>query len=199
MATEELHAWILEAFGTGEFNLSNFRATFPSPAPAKILSDLVHKGYLTRVRRGVYRAIPPGHRTRSIVARGDAAFGLASRSSLPHAYSRETAIAIWTDGGYWTGFTAGFRPLHLDVNRKDVARWKTFFARQGARVAVEGEPATLFGIVHLLHPVEKVRSVRRGGIRVVPRRVALAYAEARPYSFEPVIPVLRGDASRASG
>jgi hypothetical protein len=198
MTAEQLHAWILEAFGTREFTLSNFRATFPSPAPAKILSDLAHKGYLARERRGVYHAITPGHRVRSIVTREDDAFGLATRSPLPHAYSHETAIAIWTDGGYWTGFTSGFRPLHLDVDRRDVARWRTFFARNAARVAVEGERVTLYGLVHLLHPVEKVRSVVRGGVRVVPRRDALAYAEARPYAFEPVIPVLRRIASKAS-
>lgn len=198
MTAERLHAWILQAFGTREFTLSNFRATFPSPDPAKIISDLVHKGYVTRERRGVYRAITPGHRARSLVAREDDTFGLAARSPLPHAYSRETAIAIWTDGGYWTGFTSGFRPLHLDVERKDLARWKTFFARNAARSAMEGERTTLYGLVHLIHPVAKVRSVERGGVRVVPARDALTYAKARPYAFEPVIPVLRRIASRAS-
>jgi len=40
MATEELHAWILEAFGTGEFNLSNFRATFLSSWAAVLVAKM---------------------------------------------------------------------------------------------------------------------------------------------------------------
>lgn len=194
MTSERLYAWIQEAFERKEFTLGEFRATFPSPAPAKVLSDLVRKGFLERSHRGVYRAIPPGHRIRALVSDEDAAFGLAQRASLPYAYSRETAIAIWTDGGYWTGFTRGFRPLHLNVERGHVRRWKAFFSRHGARVATEGERATLYGVVHILHPVARVRAVERGGVRVVPRDDILAYAEARPYAFEPVIPVLRGTA-----
>ncbi len=187
---ERLYAWIRTAFENREFTLSDFRATFPSPHPAKIVSDLVRRGYIERVARGVYRAVPPGHRIRRLAAEEDRLFGLAATATLPHAYSRETAIAIWTDGGYWTGFTAGFRPIHIDVERRHVKRWKAFFRRHGARAEVEGDRATLYGIVHILHPVETVRAVDHGGVRVIPRRAALAYAQARPYAFEPVIPVL---------
>jgi len=191
MAVERLYAWIRTAFGNREFTLWDFRATFPSPNPTKIISDLARRGYLERVARGVYRAIPPGHRLRALAADEEKSFGLAGTSTLPHAYSRETAIAIWTDGGYWTGFTAGFRPLHLDIDRRHVNRWKAFFRQHGARAEKEGERVTLYGIVHILHPVRTVRAVDHGGVRVIPRKEALAYAQARPYAFEPVIPILQ--------
>src|SRR3972149_106169 len=123
MAVERLYAWIRTAFGNREFTLWDFRATFPSPNPTKIISDLARRGYLERVARGVYRAIPPGPRLRALAADEEKSFGLAGTSTLPHAYSRETAIAIWTDGGYWIGFTAGFRPLPLDVDRRRGNRW----------------------------------------------------------------------------
>jgi len=45
MAVERLYAWIRTAFGNHEFTLWDFRATFPSPNPTKIISDLARRGY----------------------------------------------------------------------------------------------------------------------------------------------------------
>src|SRR5438093_1151838 len=55
---EALYAWMGPAFGDGPFTAAAFRETFPSPAPAKVLSDLHRLGYVTSPRRGTYRVIP---------------------------------------------------------------------------------------------------------------------------------------------
>lgn len=197
-AYDSLYAWMREAFGVDDFTTAAFRETFPCPAPAKVLSDLVRLGYLESRGTGRYRTVAPERRIEAVVRREEAAFGLPDRSPLPHAYADATAVTVWTDGGYWTGFTRGFRPLHLRVRRTDLGAWKDFFRAAGARAAVEGARETLFGVVHVLHPADRVRSVVHGGVRVVPLREAYAYARARPYLYEPVLPVLR-EALRGAG
>src|SRR3972149_4913583 len=59
-AYESLYAWIHAAFGQAPFTTVSFRETFPSPAPAKVLSDLRRLGYLQPVGGGGGRAgFPP--------------------------------------------------------------------------------------------------------------------------------------------
>lgn len=189
-AYDALYAWMHAAFGGEPLSVDDFRATFPSPAPAKVLSDLHRLGYLESEARGTYRVVAPEERTRRVVEREEAYVGFASRTNLPHAYCDDTAVTIWTDGGYWTGFSRGFRPLHLRVRREDLRAWRDAFRAAGARMSVAGARETLFGVVHILHPAKRVRSVDRGGVRVVPIDEAYAYAAARPYLFEPALPVL---------
>lgn len=190
-AYESLYAWMREAFGDASFTTARFRETFPSPAPAKVLSDLRRLGYVSSSRKGEYRVVAPERRVEDLLRREEDALGLPDRSPLPHAYSDATAVTVWTDGGYWTGFTRGFRPLHLRVRQGDLAPWEAYFRAAGARAVVEGACQTLFGVVHILHPVPRVRSVDHGGVRVIPLREAYSYARARPYLYEPVLAVLR--------
>jgi hypothetical protein len=193
---EELYAWIHTAFGSETFTADAFAMTFPSPCPAKVLHDLRRLGYLDSRGRGKYSLVAPDERLRRVVQHGDASFGLPERAGMPYAYTAVTAITIWTDGGYWTGFTAGFRPSHLDVRKRDVRAWQRFFRMHGARSSVFGSRETLYGFVQILHPKERIRAVRRGDVHVIPRRDAYRYAAKRPYAFEPVLPYLRGKASR---
>jgi hypothetical protein len=196
---EALYAWMGSSFEDGPFTAADFRETFPSPAPAKVLSDLHRLGYVTSPRRGTYRVVPPTRRIDEFLRRDAGVFGLPDRSALPHAYCESTAISIWTDGGYWTGFTRGFRPLHLRVRRADLPGWRAFFRDAGARSSLAGARETLFGVVHILHPKTRVRSVDHDGVRVVPLSEAYAYAAARPYLYEPVLPPLRARMGRVDG
>jgi len=194
---DRLYAWMIVAFADREFTIDAFRATFPSPAPAKVLSDLRRLGYAEAPRRGTYRLIAPDARVRAVVDSEQGVLDLVERAGLPHAYCDATAVTVWTDGGYWTGSTSGFRPIHIRVRRADLARWRRFFARHGARSTVEGSRETLFGNVHVLHPVGSVRSVEHAGMQVVPAREVLAWAQARPYAYEPILPLLRKAAGGA--
>ena len=184
---EDLYHWLATAFGDQTFTVTEFDETFPGPAPRKVLSDLRRLGFVESPSRGVYKVVAPDERSRRRVAREDGLFGIPERARLPYAYSRDTAVSLWTGGAYWTGFTAGFRPFHIDVARKDVDRWRAFFRNAGARATLEGTNETLFGVVHVLHPVAKPRSVRRGGFHIVPKRVAYEYAAARPYLYDPIL------------
>lgn len=189
-AYDDLYCWLYVAFGRTQFTVSDFRATFPSPAPAKVLFDLRRLGYIEAGGRGGYKVVRPEARMRRAIRRAEQSFGRPGRAGLPYAYSNDTAVSIWTDGGYWTGFTRGFRPLHIEVLRRDIPSWLAFFRSAGARATVEGTRETLFGVVHVLHPVARIRAVDHGGVRVVPREEARDYAASRVYVYEPVLQML---------
>jgi len=191
-AYNDLYAWLYVAFRREPFTVSEFRATFPSPAPAKVLFDLRRLGYIEAGSHGRYKVISPITRVQRTVERAERSFGLPAMAGLTYAYSRDTAVSIWTDGGYWTGFTRGFRPLHMDILKRDVNSWISFFRSAGVRATVEGTRETLFGVVHVLHPVARVRAVEHGGVSVVPREEAREFAASRPYAYEPVVRTLAG-------
>jgi len=198
-AYDDLYTWLRVAFRRELFTLSEFRATFPSPAPAKVLFDLRRLGYIEAGSHGKYKVISPDMRLQQTVERAERSFGVPAMAGLPYAYSWDTAVSIWTDGGYWTGFTRGFRPLHMDILKRDVNSWLSFFRSSGVRATVEGTRETLFGVVHVLHPVARVHAVEHSGVRVVPRDEALEFAASRPYAYEPVIRSLGPPGGRRGG
>jgi len=195
-AYDDLYAWIVSTFVSEGFSTDEFTEAFPSPDPRKVLSDLRRLGYLESIDRGRYRAIPPQRRIQETIQRSEFSLTLPQGAGYPYALTDETAVAIWTDGGYWTGFTRGFRPIHMRVRRSDVRRWLRFFRSEGRRAVSPGSPETLFGVVYVLHPVASVRRVERGGLPVIPAREVLAFAEARPHVYEPVLRRLRALTAR---
>ena len=182
-----LHAWIWSAFRDAPFTAAEFRATFPSPAQKKVLSDLCQLGYLESTGRGRYQCLSPDRRLDRLLERERGHLGLAAESGLPYAYDRDTAVTLWSGGTYWTGFTRGFRPVHIRVRQADLPAWKSFFHRHQARMTIDGARETLFGVAHVLHPAREVPSVDLNGAKVIPLREALAYARARPYLYAPVL------------
>jgi hypothetical protein len=195
-AYDDLYAWIVSTFGAEVFTTDEFTEAFPSPAPRKVLSDLRRLGYVESTARGCYRAIPPERRIQDAIQRSEFSLTLPSEAGYPYALADETAVAIWTDGGYWTGFTRGFRPIHMRVRRSDVRHWIRFFRSKGRRSVAPGAPETLFGVVYVLHPATRVRRVERGGLPVIPAQEVLAFAEARPHAYEPVLRQLRSLSAR---
>jgi hypothetical protein len=187
---DALYAWTSEVFRGEPFTSGEFRDTFRSPDAKKVLSDFRRLGYVDRVARGTYRVTPPAERLRRIVAGSEVRLEVPEGSGLPHAYSEATAVAIWTDGAYWTGFTRGLRPLHLNVRRGDVGRWRRFLADRGYDSVVPVERKTLCGTVFVLHPVAEVVSVPHAGVRVVPLPEVCRFAADRPYAFGPAARVL---------
>src|SRR6266567_4486901 len=132
----ELWGWVCEVFGDQAFTIDQFRTEFPSPDPAKVVHDLVKLNLITRLETGIYKSTSP-------LASAPASF----------AYSHDDAVRIWTDGYYWTGFTAGYKPVHIEIRSADTRRWEHFFRSNGAAYAFEGDRKTLYGLVFILHLV----------------------------------------------
>ncbi|MBW2000483.1 MAG: hypothetical protein JRJ29_21315 [Deltaproteobacteria bacterium] len=185
----ELYAWMWKSFGGREFTIDEFRMVFPTSQATKVIHDLVGKGYIYRVRRGTYRLTEPGHFVRNITT-WEPDDTILDEAGKEYAFCESTAVAIWTEGYYWTGFTKGFRPIHIAVRDRDLEEWKAFLRKKKARFAVEGGSRTLYGRVYILHPRESVRSEEREGSRVVPLDEVVAFCLEREIAYEPALEYL---------
>jgi hypothetical protein len=116
---------------------------------------------------------------------------LLASAPAPFAYSHDDAVRIWTDGYYWTGFTAGYKPVHIEIRSADARRWEQFFRSNNAAYAFEGDRKTLFGLVFILHPVREVHSETRDGVPVIPLTRVLEYCLERRGGYEPAVSYLR--------
>ena len=185
----ELYAWIWKAFGKETFSIDQFRSTFPTAQGPKVTHDLVKKGYLKSVARGVYEVVEPADFIERI-AGAAADLGLLERAGKDYAFCSSSAVSLWTDGYYWTGFTKGFRPVNGAIRKKDLGFWKKFFKRMGARFVFEGESRTLYGQVYVLQPRERLTFTEKESLKVVPLGEVVEFCLRHELIYEPALEYL---------
>jgi len=185
----ELYAWMWKVFEREEFSLDRFRSVFPTSQAAKVIHDLAKKGYIKRVKRGVYKVTEPEEFIRKI-SEQEPQDGILDESGMDYAFCESTAVTIWTDGYYWTGFTKGFRPVHIAVKKKDLNSWKKFFRKKGLKYALEGESKTLYGKVYILHPRKSLQVVLKDGLKVIPLEEVVDFCLEREIGYEPALEYL---------
>ncbi len=186
-----LWAWAGEVFGDRPFTMDDFRAVFPSPDPAKVLHDMAKLNLIHRVEKARYSLVQPPELAKNIVTESMAQENLLEQATHPFAFSHDDAVTIWTDGYYWTGFTPGFKPVHIQVNKADKKAWQTFFHENQAEYALEGERKTMFGLVFILHPISKVTLVIKNQTPVVPLDVVLEYCREKVHTYKPALDYLQ--------
>src|SRR3989442_110712 len=187
----ELWGWVCEVFGDQAFTIDRFRAEFPSPDPAKVVHDLVKLNLITRLQTGTYKSASPLDFSRVMVKQSMSKEKLLGSAPAPFAYSHDDAVRIWTDGYYWTGFTAGYKPVHIEIRSTDTRTWENFFRSNGAAYAFEGDRKTLYGLEFILHRVHEVRSQTRAGVPVISLAEVMEYCLERRSVDEPVVAYLR--------
>mgnify|MGYP001559231992 CR=1 FL=1 len=194
-----LWAWTREAFGKKPFTIEDFRGTFPSPDPAKVLHDMARLNLIHRVEKAKYSLVQPTDLAKSIVEESMARERILEQAPHPFAFSHDDAVTIWTDGYYWTGFTPGFKPVHIQVNKADRKEWKKFLSEHQAEYALEGERKTMFGLVFILHPVGTVSKVIKNDTPVVPLETVLEYCRERIHFYKPALDYLQEKYGPATG
>jgi len=185
----ELYAWVWKAFGKEKFSIGQFRSTFPTPQGPKVTHDLVKKGYLKRAGRGVYEAIEPSEFIGKI-GENEGDLTILNDAGKDYAFCDSTAVSIWTDGYYWTGFTRGFRPVNVVINKKDRTFWRGFFKKKGLMHAFESERRTLYGQVFVFHPRERVKYVEKDGLKVIPLEEVVDFCLKHELVYEPALEYL---------
>ena len=171
--------------------LTNFVPSFPAPDPAKVVHDLAKLNLITRLQTGIYKVASPLDFSRMMVKQSMSKEKLLASAPASFAYSHDDAVRIWTDSYYWTGFTAGYKPVHIEIRRTDARRWEQFFRGNHAAYAFEGDRKTLFGLVFLLHPVREVRSETKDGVPVIPLVKVMEYCIEMRGVYEPAVTYLR--------
>ncbi len=183
---ETLYAWLWRTFGARPFSVGEFEATFPSPRPHRTLSELKLRGFVERVGRGSYRVVAP---ERWAAARAsltvDAVERSLSKAPWPYAFTRGSAVRLWSAGRYTAGGTPGYHAVEVAVLRADVRRWKEFAATQGVVARLATSRGTAAGVEVLLHPRPKLQVSWFKGQPVEPKRQTLAFVRRNAAVFGP--------------
>jgi len=189
---ETLYAWIWRTFGTRPFSIFDFELTFPAPRPHRTLSELKLRGYVERVGRGTYRAVPPERwvERRASLRPADAERALAE-APWPYCFTAETAVRIWTSGRYAAGSTPAYHALHVAVRARDVPRWKRFLAAAGIAAREAEIRGTGAGIEVILHRRRAIAASRVGGLPVDPKPRVLAFVRRNASIFAPAEEMIR--------
>jgi len=189
MAYYEL--WVVLWSWKKEFTVAEFRSTFLSPSPNKILHDMAKKGLLEKIGQGRYRVNSP-RKYLEVKFNIRDAYTLVRESEMNYAFTGPDAVFFWTKGGYNVDRFFAFYPIHLKVNKGELGEWKRFFKYKGMRFRVNGEPIrrTLFGAFYVLYPEDKFKVEEIEGFKVVPLEEVIEFCKRNIYSYEPALEML---------
>jgi len=174
-----------------EFTVAEFRSTFPSPSPNKVLHDMAKKGLLEKVGWGKYRVNSPKEYLEMRFNVKDA-YELIREAAMDYAFMGPDAVFFWTKGGYNVDRFFAFYPIHLKIRKDDLESWERFFKSEGRRFHVNGKPIrrTLFGTFYVLYPEDKFRAEEVEGFKVVPLDETIEFCRRNIYSYEPALEML---------
>jgi hypothetical protein len=174
-----------------EFTAKEFKTTFPSPSPSKVLHDMVKKGFLEKVSWGKYRVNSPSE----YVAKKSSisfAYELVRDAEMKYAFTNVDAVFFWTKGGYNADRFFAFYPIHLKVKKDESENWQEFFKSKGKRSHINGKAVkeTLYGCFYVLYPESRFRAVEVEGFSVIPLEETVEFCKENIYTYEPALEML---------
>jgi hypothetical protein len=173
-----------------QFTIDDFRMMFPSSQPTKTIHDLITLHFMRRIHRGTYQIIRPEDYVRDIVRQNVNHDGIVSQAEKPYAYCRSTAVTVWTDGYYWTDFTKGFKPIHIQVFSKDVSYWTDFFKRHDVEYIFVHEKKTMFGVTYIIHPHQSMIITIKDGDPVIALQETIQFCKENMLLYRPAMEYL---------
>jgi hypothetical protein len=174
-----------------EFTIREFSSVFVSPDANKVLHDMVKKALLERSGWGKYKVNSPEEylARRTNISK---AYELLNQSGLDYALTDVDAVFFWTKGGYQVDRFFGFYPIHLKVKRRDLKKWKRFFALKKQRFYVKGKPIkeTFFGLFYVLHPETDFKTEKVEAFNVDTLKETVKFCKSKIYAYEPALEML---------
>ena len=186
----KMYGWLYNSFENKTFTIDEFRMIFPSSQPTKIIHDLIKLDFMRRVKRGKYKVVQPSDFVKKIVKENIEKEDILKKSKKKYAFTNSTAVSIWTDGYYWTDFTRGFKPIHINILKEDIKYWDNFFKENDAEYVFEGENKTLFGLTFILHPKTKITVENKDGDLVIPLKNIIEFCQKNVYLYRPALEYL---------
>lgn len=186
----KMYGWLYEAFGDEEFTINEFKAVFPSPQHAKTIYDLINLDFVRRVKRGKYKVTAPEEFVHQIIRDNLKQEDILKTAEKKYAFCENAAVGLWTDGYYWTGFTKGFKPIHIKILKKDLRYWRDFFRERDVEFSLENENKTLFGITYILHPARDLKIEIKDDTNVVPLKEVVKFCKANELTYRPALEYL---------
>ena len=174
-----------------KFTVKEFSSIFASPDPNKVLHDMAQKGFLERVGWGKYKVNSPEEflTKRTNIARS---YALLNEAGMRYALTGPDAVFFWTKGGYQVDRFFGFYPIHLEVEKKNLEKWKNFLKSAKQKFYIKDQPIrqTLFGVFYVLYPEVDFRAEEVRGFCVMPLKETVEFCQRNIYSYEPALEML---------
>lgn len=144
---EQAYAILYNKFKSKEFSSDYFKWFLSDSMRKKILYLLEKKGWIKRVKRGVYICNKPEEVITNMVKfRVPDLLELAGKM---YCYTGMSAVEIWTDFAYvqrsWE-----HSPYFIKISKKDLNYWKKYFASHGISVFVKNSKPALGEFVILI-------------------------------------------------
>lgn len=174
-----------------QFSTAEFRLTFSSASPRKVLFDLAKIGFIGRIGRDRYRVVSPEKLAEEDYAeRIKNGYNILKKSGLKYAFTGIDAVMKWTRGAYNANRFFGFYPIQIKVRKADLQKWKRFLGN--ADFVMENKPAkrTLFGIFYIFHAEDDFAVHSLGGEPVEPLRETVGYCKKNIATFEHALEIL---------
>lgn len=166
-------------FGEREFDAAEFARRTGNPRAAKVLSELLIRGAVTRKRRGRYRFLRPSERPDLRASEWERVRDIVLNGPDPKAWDGASAVEVWTNGGYHVSPSLYSRVYNLAVPEKDIPLWSRYLASHG----VSSHPGKRVGARVELRGVPTVHSEIVAGEPVLPRSEVIALIRAHPGIF----------------
>jgi hypothetical protein len=163
-------------FGEAEFTSGEFARRVGTPRAAKILSELKHRGIVSRLGRGTYRFLRPVERPDRRSSEWSRTKRVVLAGPSPKAWTGSTAVELWTGHRYTVSPSAFSRIFELAVPSRSVSAWKDYL--RGNKVRVDSRKRV--GARVELVPVRKVRVAIVDGEPVIPRREVVLLIRTHP-------------------
>jgi len=163
-------------FGEAEFTSGEFARRVGTPRAAKILSELKHRGLVSRLGHGTYRFLRPIERPDRRSSEWSRTKRVVLAGPAPKAWTGSTAVEVWTGHRYTVSPSVFYRVFELAVPSRSVSAWKDYL--RGNRIAFESRKRV--GARVELVPVRTVRAETVEGEPVIPRRDVISLIRAHP-------------------
>ena len=163
-------------FGEREFKAIDLARRTGNPRAAKILSELVIRGVVTRTRRGYYKFLRPAERPDLRAAEWTRVRDVVLNGPAPKAWDGSSAVEAWTGGRYTVSPSVYARVFHLAVPNTAVALWREYLSRH----AVSTESRKRVGARVELRGVARLHVANVNGEPVIPRSDVLRLIREHP-------------------
>mgnify|MGYP001574045967 CR=1 FL=1 len=186
------YAWFYSKFGSKRgFSQSELDWIVSEPMKKKIFSALVRAGWLVKKSRFEYACIEPRAAVMGVL---EPRIEDALRNAkLIYCLTGASAIEAWSDYSY-VQRSVERSPFFLKVLKKDVGKWKKFFASK--QIPFYEKKGGTVGEFIILQPVEKIEFAEKNALRIERLKETVRQA-SKNYLYEQPLEYIRKKYARA--
>lgn len=170
-------------FENKQFGLDSVRWYFSKQMLKKLVFNLVERGWLKSVKRGIYSCRAPNEAVAGLFK--PKVEKALSKSGLSYCFTKASAAEIWSNETYiqrsWE-----YSPFFVKILKKDLAKWKKFLDSEGIKFFTDS-PSNSIGEFVVLVPVDSIKIDFHDSKPIEPLQETIEFCEANKDGFEYVL------------